>query len=100
MIYFFPSMQSECNWFTVWLSLALYLFVDVLQGFFSYHLSSCKPNDLFWDIKMFDFLRLSLKISLADDSGANCSSRRLFVSVPFLDDVVFFSTLALMNDSH
>lgn len=46
------------------------------------------------------FLRLSLKISLADDSGANCSSRRLFVSVPFLDDVVFFSTLALMNDSH
>lgn len=68
--------------------------------FFSYHLSSCKPNDLFWDIKMFDFLRLSLKISLADDSGANCSSRRLFVSVPFLDDVVFFSTLALMNDSH
>lgn len=69
-------------------------------GFFSYRLSSCKPNDLFWDIKMFDFLRLSLKISLADDSGANCSSRRLFVSVPFLDDVVFFSTLALMNDSH
>lgn len=96
-------MQSECNWFTVQLSLVLYLFVDasVPQVFSSsYRLSSCKPNDLFWDIKMFDFLRLSLKISLADDSGANCSSRRLFVSVPFLDDVVFFSTFALMNDSH